>query len=29
MGWEEEIPPVPTRAQEIEFINKIEENYKN
>jgi len=28
MGWEEEIPAVPTREQELKFINELEENYR-
>jgi hypothetical protein len=27
MGWEEEIPSVPTRQQEKEFIADLEKNY--
>ena len=27
MGWEEEIPAVPTRQQEKEFIADLEKNY--
>lgn len=29
MGWEEDIPPVPTRQQEKEFIKGLEDNYLN
>ena len=28
MGWEEEIPAVPTRDQELKFIKELEENYR-
>ena len=27
MGWEEEIPAIPTRDQEIKFIENLEKDY--
>lgn len=29
MGYEPEVPPVPTRGQEIRYINDLAQNYKN